>query len=67
MYIHFDEMNVSYIQQLIAEAYLKQANERSSKPLLKALGHAETAVAVIEKIIGKKGENEPEVNNYLLA
>ena len=51
-------MQVSNIDQLTAEAYIKASNERSSKPLKKAIDHAKKAIALIEKIIGPKSALE---------
>lgn len=61
-------MQVSNLDQLIAEAYIKQSNERTSKPLAKAVDHAKRSISLVEKIIGTKAGADGEVkDNYLLA
>jgi hypothetical protein len=47
-------MQHSNIDQLIAEAYIKASNERTSKPLIKAIDHAQRSITLIEKIVGPK-------------
>ena len=59
-------MQVSNLDQLIAEAFIKQSNERTSKPLAKAVDHANRSISLVESIIGYKAGGEVK-DNYLLA
>jgi tetratricopeptide (TPR) repeat protein len=56
----------SYLEQQVAECYLKQLTTRDTSKVTDAIEHAQKSVSIIETLIGKT-EDGPEINNCLLT